>query len=130
MHLCIYKCYFACTVILGSASGMFWHIQALFKEHIHAYSEVFVCLTYSKPWHIHNTKHIQTLRYIHNIIFSQKLNLGRFMPFWMLSNAIYLPFYRCYLTSRVTLRIFNVIFQTYSGIFKTYSATFSPVKGY
>ena len=32
MHLCIYKCYLACTVILGSVSGIFRHIRALLKS--------------------------------------------------------------------------------------------------
>ena len=39
-------------------------------------------------------------------------------------------FYRYYLTSRVTLHIFTVIFQNYSGIFRIYSAIFSPAKAY
>ena len=32
MRLCIYKCYLARTVILGSVSGILRHIRALFKS--------------------------------------------------------------------------------------------------
>ena len=41
IRLCIYKCYLACTVILGSISCIFRHIQALFKS-ILTYIEHFV----------------------------------------------------------------------------------------
>ena len=48
MHLCIYKCYIACIVILGSASAIFRHIPALFKSMItHIQNLVY-------PWHIQN----------------------------------------------------------------------------
>ena len=63
MRLCIYKCYLARTVILGSVSGIFRYIRALFKSiYIYAYSESCVSLVYSEPWHIPITKHIQTPR--------------------------------------------------------------------
>ena len=59
------------------------------------------------------------------------LNIFTKAQSWKFDSVLNAPvFYRCYLTSRVTLRIFNVIFQTYSGIFKTYVAIFSPVKAY
>ena len=67
MRLCIYKSYLAYAVILGSVSGIFRHIRALY-EHTHVYSEPCVSLAYSEPWHIPITKHIQTPRYILNII--------------------------------------------------------------
>ena len=83
------------------------------------------------PLHIQNpgiipiTKHIQTLRYIHNTI----LNIFTKAQSWTFDAVLNAPlFYRCYVTSRVTLRMFNGIFQTYSGIFNTYSAIFSPLK--
>ena len=82
-------------------------------------------LVYSKPWHIPIKKHIQALRYIHNTI----LNIFTNAKSWTFDANLNAPLiYRCYLTSRVTLYIFNVIFQNYSGIFKTYSSMFSPVK--
>ena len=63
---CIYKCYLAWTVILGSASGIFRHIRPLFKS-IHTYSELCVSLVYSEPWHVPVTKHIQIPRYIQHL---------------------------------------------------------------
>ena len=69
------KCYLACTVILGSPSGKFGHIQALFKgilTHIQN-------LLY--PWYVSITKHIQTLRYIHNTICDALRNLVPFVQF-------------------------------------------------
>ena len=96
-------CYLACTVILAYASGMFRHIQALFKS-------IFTHMT---------------LRYIHNII----LNIFTKAQSWTFGTNLNAPlFYRCYLTSAVTLHILNVIFQDYSGIFKTCSAIFNPDK--
>ena len=44
----MYKCYLACTVILGSALGLVRHVQALFKSiltHIQSFLH---------PWHIQN----------------------------------------------------------------------------
>ena len=101
--------------------------SSIIQEHTHAYSEVCASLAYSNPWHISITKHIQTLRYIHNTI----LNIFVKVQYCTFDTVLNAPvFYRCYLTSRVTLRyrIFEVIFQTYSGIFKAYSAIFSLVK--
>ena len=46
--LCTYKCYLACTVILGSASGTFWHIQALLKNMLMHIQNLLCC------WHIQN----------------------------------------------------------------------------
>ena len=64
IRLYIYKCYLACTVILGSIAGIFRHIQALFKSVLRT-----LCIPGKfKPWNILIAKHIQTLRYIHNII--------------------------------------------------------------
>ena len=48
MHLCIYKCYLVYTVILGSVSGIFRHIRALFKSILPHIQN----LVYS--WHIQN----------------------------------------------------------------------------
>ena len=79
---------------------MFWHIQALFKS-ILTYSEPSVSLTCSKPWHISIKTHIQTLRYIHNTI----LNIFTKAQSCTFDTVLNAPvFYRCYLTSRVTLR--------------------------
>ena len=48
MGLCIYKYYLACTVILGSVSGIFRHIRALFKSILrHIQNLVYL-------WHIQN----------------------------------------------------------------------------
>ena len=58
MRLCIYKCYLGCTVVLGSVSGIFRHIRALFKNIQTQIQD----MLYS--WHIPITKHIQTPRYI------------------------------------------------------------------
>ena len=77
---------------------MFRYIEALFNS-IFAHIQNFLC-----PWHIPITKHIQTLRYLHII-----LNIFTKAQSWIFDaflNAHF--FYRCYLTSRVTLRIINV----------------------
>ena len=104
-------------------SGIFKHYSRTY----YAYSGLSVSLAYSKPWDIPTTKHIQTLRYIHNTIF----NIFTKAQSWKFdANLNASLFYRYYLTSRVTLHIFNVIFQNYSGIFKNYSAIFSPVKAF
>ena len=110
----------------------FWfrHVQTcsnIIQEHIHTCSQLSVSLAYSKPWHIPNTKHIQTLRYIHKTILSIFIKAQSWTFDAVLNASV---FYGCYLTSRVTLHMFNVIFQAYSGIFKTYSAIFSPVKAH
>ena len=106
----------------------FRHVQTysrIIQEHMHAYPELYVSLAYSKLWHIPIKKHIQTLRYIHNTI----LNIFTKARSWTFDANLNAPLiYRCYLTSRVTLYIFNVIYQNYPGIFKTYSVIFSPVK--
>ena len=83
-------------VLLQACSDIFKHYS-----NTHAYSEPSISLTHSKPWHISITKHIQTLRYIHNTI----LNIftkAQSCTFDTVLNA--LVFFRCYLTSRVTLR--------------------------
>ena len=116
MCLCIYKCYLACTVILGSASDIFRHIRELFKSILtHKY------LLY--PWHIHITKHIQTPTYIHNTI----LNVFTKAPSWTLDTVLNAPLS---LKDALLYSVFNVIFQTYSGILKIYSAIFILVKAY
>ena len=100
----------------------------IFKHYSRAYSRIFrifCVLGIFKPWHIPITKHIQTLRYIHNTT----LNIFTKAQSRTFDTNLNTPlFYRCYLTSRVTLHIFNVIFENYSSIFQTYSALFSPVK--
>ena len=104
---------------------MFRHIQALFKRiftHIQRFS---MSLAYSKPWHIPITKHIQTLRYIHNTI----LNIFTKAQSWMFDAVLNAPlFYRCYLTSRITLCIFSVIFQTYSRLIQPYLVLLRHIK--
>ena len=96
----------------------FRHVQtysSIIQEHIHTQSQLSVSLAYSKPWHISITKHIQTLRYIHNTI----LNIFTKAQSWTFDAVLNAPlFYRRYLTSRVSLRIFNVMFQTYSGMLR------------
>ena len=77
MRLFIYKCCLACTVILGSVSGIFRHIQ----EHTHTYSEPCVSLPNSEPWHI------QTPRYIHNTI----LNIFTKAPSWTFDTVLNAP---------------------------------------
>ena len=73
----------------------FRHIQtnsSIVQEHNH---------TYSEPWHIRITKHIQTPRYIHNTI----LNIFAKAPSWNFDTVLNAPlFYRCYQISRVTLQ--------------------------
>ena len=114
--------------------------SSIIQKHTHAYSELCVSLAYSEPRHIVITKHIQIIpRHIQNpsIFLSQSIfrlqgiflisYLGRSIQFRMCLVSLS---YRCYLTSRVTFGVFNVIFQTYSGIFKTYSAIFSLVQAY
>ena len=124
MSLRIYKCYLDYTVILGSASGMLRHVQALFKSLL-THIQSFLC-----PWHIQIPDIFLSqsiFRYIHNTI----LNIFTKAQSWTFDSNLNAPlFYRCYLTSRVILHIFNVIFQNYSGlfIFETYSAIFSPAK--
>ena len=78
MHLSIFEWYYlSCTVILGSVSGIFRHIRALFKS-ILAHIQNFVY-----PWHIPITKHIQTPRYIHSTILPifKKAPRGRLIHF-------------------------------------------------
>ena len=83
--------------ISGSASGIFRHIRALFKT----CSGIRVSPAYSEPWHIPITKHIQPPRCIHNTI----LNIFTKVPSWTFDTVLNAPIsYRCYLTSRVTLR--------------------------
>ena len=98
MRLCIYKCYLACIVVLGSVSGIFGHIRALFKSILtHIQSLLY-------PWHIQNsdihiTKHIQAPSYIQNT----SLNIFTKAPSWTFDTVLNAPlFYKCYLTFRVT----------------------------
>ena len=101
MRLCIYKCYLTCTVILGSASGIFQTYLSIIQEHTHAYSESCVSLAYSEHQHIPITKHIQISRHIDNTI----LNIFCKAPSWTLDTVLHAPVsYRYYLTSRKTLR--------------------------
>ena len=98
----------------------FRHVQtysSIIQEYIHAYLELSVSLVYSKPWYISIAKHILALRYIHNAI----LNIfpkAQSRTFDANRNASL--FYRCHLTSRATLHIFNVIFQNSSGLIQPY----------
>ena len=115
--VCIYNCYLACTVVLGSASSIFRHIQALFESIL---THIQNLATNSEPWHI------QTARCIHNTI----LNIFGKAPSWTFDTVLNRLFYRCYLTSRITLWYLYVMFQTYSGISKTYSAIFGFVNAY
>ena len=108
----IYKCYLACTVILGSVSGIFRYIQPC------------VSLAYSEPWDIFITRHVQTPRYIHNTI----LNFFTKAPSSTFETVLNVPlFYRCQLLQSL-YGIFNVVFQTYSGMFNTYSVIFSLLR--
>ena len=77
--------------------------SSIIQEHTHAYSEPWVSLAYSEPWHILITKHIQTPRYIHNIIL-KIFTKAPSWPFNTVLNMSHLISYKCYLTSRVTLQ--------------------------
>ena len=99
----------------------FRHVQtysSIIQEHTHAYSEPSVSLAYSKPWHISITKHIQTLRYIHNTI----LNIFTKAQSWTFDTVLNVPvfFYRCCLTSRVTLRLYFRYIDAYSRLTLSY----------
>ena len=77
--------------------------SSIIQEHTHAFLEPFVSLVYSEPWHIPITKHFNTKRYIHNTI----LNIFTKASSWTFDTVLNAPvFFRCYLTSRVTLRCF------------------------
>ena len=95
MCLCIYKCYLACTTILGSVSGIFRQIQTLFKNILtHIQNLVYL-------WHTPTTKHIQTSKYIHNTI----LNIFTKARPWTFDTVLNAPLsYSCYATSRVILQ--------------------------
>ena len=98
----------------------FRHIQtysSIIQEHTHAYSEPYVSLAYSEPWHILITKHIQTPRYIHNTI----LNIFTKTLSWAFDTVLNVPLS---LKDAIHYGVFNIIFQTYSGMFKIYSAIF------
>ena len=119
IRLCIHKRYYVYTVILGSVSGIFRHIQAS--------PEACVSLQYSEPWHIPITKHFQTLWYIHNTI----LNIFAKAPSWTFDTVLNVPlFFRCYLTSRVSLMLYFRHIQVYSILIQpclgtlTYLGTF------
>ena len=121
MRLYIYKCYLACTVILGSVSGIFRHVWELFNTH--AYLVPSVSLAYSEPWHILITKHIQTQRYIHNTI----LNIFSKAPSWTSDTVLNAPLS---LKDAILNGAFNIVFQTYFGILKIYSVIIVLVKAY
>ena len=72
-------------------------------------------------------KHIQTPRYIHNTILDISIKASS-QAFDTVLNASL--FYRCYLTSRVTLESLLMLHFRNSGIFKTYSVIFSHVETY
>ena len=92
--------------------------SSIIQEHTHAYSEPSVSLVYSKPWHISITKNIQTLRYIHNTI----LNIFTKAQSWTFDTVLNVPvfFYRCCLTSRVTLRLYFRYIDAYSRLTLSY----------
>ena len=118
MHLCIYKCYLTCTVILSSVSGIFRHIWESLKS-ILTHIQNFLY-----PSHIQNPGIFlsqSTFRYIHKTI----LNNFTKAPSWTFDTVLNVP-----LSVKDTIlhRVFNIIFQTYSGILKIYSAIFVLVK--
>ena len=82
----------------------FRHIQtysSIIQEHTHVYLEPSVSLTYSEPWHIHITKDIPNPHCIHYTI----LNIFINAPSWTFLIQFWIRlFYRCSLTSTVTLR--------------------------
>ena len=92
--------------------------SSIIQEHTHAYSEPSVSLVCSKPWHISFTKNIQTLRHIHNTI----LNIFTKAHSWRFDTVLNVPvfFYRCYLTSRVTLRLYIKHIHAYSRLTLSY----------
>ena len=111
--------------------------SSIIQEHTHAYSEPSVSLAYSKPWHISITKHIQTLRYIHNTIlnmftkaqsstFDSVLNAPVFYRCYLTSRVIY----RCYLTSNstVSLRLCFRHIQAYWGLIQPYLVLLRHIK--
>ena len=67
MRLCIYKCYFGCTVFLGSVSGIFRHIRELFKSTLTHIFRTLCIPAYSELWYIPITKHIQKSSIFRNI---------------------------------------------------------------
>ena len=119
IRLCIYKYYVASTVILGSVADIFRYIRAFLTSMLaHIKNLVY-------PWHIHIpgiflSQSIFRLKDISIILFSQKLHLGRLIQLW----CIFL-LYRCYLTSRITLRYLLAFyfrhFRTYSRIIQKHS---------
>ena len=96
--------------------------SSIIQEHTHAYSEPSISLAYSRLWHISITKHIQTLRYIDNTI----LNIFTKAQSCTLDTVLNAPvFYRCYLTSRVTLRY---LWGYISDIFRHIQDLFCHIK--
>ena len=99
MYLC--KWYLAWTAILGSVSGIFRYIQALFKSILtHIHNHVY-------HWHIQNPgiflsqRMFRTPMYFPNTI----LNIFTKPPSWLFDTVLNGPlFYRCYLASIVTLQ--------------------------
>ena len=96
--LCIHKCYLTCTVVLGSTSDMFRHIQALFKS-ILTHIQNFL-----NPWHIQNpgmflSQSIFRLYGIFTILnIFKKLKLGRLIQCYIRLS------FTDIITSRVILR--------------------------
>ena len=114
MLLSLYSCFRLC----------FRHIQTysrIIQEHTHVYLVPSVSLAHSEPWHILITKPIPTPRYIHNTI----LNIFKKAPSWTFDTVLNPPLS---LKDAILYRVFNIIFQTYSGILKIYSAIFILVK--
>ena len=110
---------------------MFRHIQALFKSILTHIENLL------HPWHIQNpgiflSQSIFRL-YIHNNILKifKKLNLGRLMQFWMRPSECAL-FHRCYLTSRVALRLSLTLYfrhtQAYSRLIQAYLVLLRYIK--
>ena len=112
------------TYLLQACSDIFKHYSRAYSR----LSEFSVSLAYSKPWHIPITKHIQTLRYIHNTT----LNIFTKAQSRTFDTNLNGPFfYRCYLTSRVTLHIFKLylrIIQAYSRLIQPYLVLLKHVK--
>ena len=100
-------------VLLQACSDIFEHYSRAYSRIFRTFCVLGILKTLQTPI----TKHIQPLRYIQNTI----LNIFTKAQSWTFDANLNAPLlYKCYLTSRVTLLIFNVIFQNYSGIFKTW----------
>ena len=101
--------------------------SGIFKHYSRAYSRIFRTLYIIRIFKI--------LTYSYHKAYSNsstKLNVFTKAQSGTFDTVLGAPlFYRCYLTSTVTLRLsLALYFQTYSGILKTYSVIFSLVKAY